>query len=189
MEIEGGDYESCKNMIWKLSLDRFNLMKDKRPDVEFDDVLSEAFCIYAQCLKTYKGNKNTKFTTFLFTNLKARLRDFYFYSQKQIYHYEDYNFVDKDGSVKSYEDNIVSPDYNYAKEQMFELYKKAKEELSYEAYQTFKYIVERKWEVGNKRVFPTNIKLAKAMGYSIQIMDSIMFEIRLFWQQKGCYVA
>ena len=184
IKIEGGDWESCKNMIYKLSLERFNLMKNKRPDVEFDDVLSEAYCIYAQCLVTYKGDKGMKFSTFLYTNLRARLLDFYLFSVKQLFHYEDYNYVDKDGSVKRFEEDLVT-DYDIDKSTK-DLIQLAKEELSYEAYRSFEYIINREWEAGNRRAFPTNAKLAKALGYNVQIMDSIMLEIKQFcWKNMN----
>ena len=137
MEIMGGDYESCKNMIYKLAKERFNLNKKNRPDVEFDDVLGEAYCIYSYCLVNYKGNKGMKFTTYLYQNLLSRLRDYYLRTLKPISHYEDINLVGKDGSVKRYEENIASPNYEIDNEVLF---KTAKEELSYEGFIVFKYI-------------------------------------------------
>lgn len=188
IKIEGGDWESCKNMVYKLSLDKFNKMKNKRPDVEFDDVLSEAYCIYAQCLTTYRGNRGMKFSTFLYQNLLGRLKDFYNFGQKLIIHYENYNYQDKEGDVKRFEENIVSPDYNLDRFNS-ELYAEAKEYLSYEGFVTFKYICERKYEAANRHVFPPVNILARKLGYSNQIMESIMYEIKMFWNQIGCKIA
>lgn len=188
MEIVGGDYESCKNMIYKLALERYNLNKKRRADVEFDDVLSEAYCIYAQCLKTFEGSKGMKFSTYLYTNLVARLRDFYNHGQKQVYHYEDFNFCDKDGSVKRYEESIVSPNYNLDS-MNDELWEKAEKELSYEAIITLKYILSRKWETAVKRTFPKNTVLANRLGYTPEIMDSIMGELKSFWHNESIKIA
>ena len=188
VEIKGGDYESCKNMIWKLSLTKFNANKSSRPDVELDDVLSEAFCIYSQCLQSFKGNKGMKFSTYLYQNLAARLNDYYCFGQKEIKHYEDLNFVGKDGAVKRYEDTIVSSNYELDKSTK-ELFEVAKEELTYEGFIVFQYIVKREWETERKRTFPTEAVLAKHFGYSLDIMRSIMGELRQFWNKTGWLVA
>lgn len=186
MEIVGGDFESVKNMIYKLALERFNVNKKSRPDVEFEDVLSEAYCIYSMCLANYKNSKGMKFTTYLYQNLRARLRDYYLCTVKPIAHYEDFNLVGKDGSVTKYEETIVSPEYDIDNK---ELFKTAKEELSYEGFIVFKYIVRREWEVGRRRMFPTNSSLAKHFGYSEDIINSIMAELRQFWNKTGWLVA
>ena len=186
MEIKGGDYESCKNMIYKLARERYNKIAKARPDLEFDDLLGEAMCIYSQCLTTFKEGKGMKFSTYLYMNLFQRLIDFVNLGLKQITSYEDFNLVGKDGAVKTYEESIVSPDYELSNE---ELYKAAKEKLSYEGFIVFKYIVRREWEVGKRRMFPTNSSLAKHFGYSIDIINSIMCEIRQFWNKTGWLVA
>ncbi len=186
MEIKGGDYESVKNMIYKLALERYNTIRRKRPDLEFDDLLGEAMCIYSQCLTTFKNSKGMKFTTYLYMNLYQRLIDYTMFTMREIKSYEDFNFVGKDGSVKSYEESIVSPEYEISNE---ELFKAAKEELSYEGFIVFKYIVNREWEVGRRRMFPTNSSLAKHFGYSEDIINSIMCELRQFWNKTGWLVA
>jgi len=186
MEIKGGDYESVKNMIYKLALERYNTIRRKRPDLEFDDLLGEAMCIYSQCLTTFKNSKGMKFTTYLYMNLYQRLIDYTMFTMREIKSYEDFNFVGKDGSVKSYEESIVSPEYEISNEDLF---KAAKEELSYEGFIVFKYIVNREWEVGRRRMFPTNSSLAKHFGYSEDIINSIMCELRQFWNKTGWLVA
>lgn len=188
MEIKGGDYESVKNMIWKSALEVYDLAVTsyKRNDLEFEDILSEAYLIYSMCLQNFKGNKNNKFSTYLYTNLWGRLRDYCRVTIKPIYHYEDKNFTNKDGEVSRYEESIISPEYEIDNADLMKL---AKEELSYEGFVVFQYIVKREWEVGNKRTFPTNGSLAKHFGYTIDIMNSIMGEIRQFWNRTGWQVA
>lgn len=185
MEIQGGDYESCKNMIYKLALERYHKC-GRTEEVEFEDLLSEAMCVYAWCLANFKNKKGMKFTTYLYMNIRARLRDYMLCTVKPLGHYEDFNLVGKDGSIKTYEESIVSPDYEINNEALF---KSAKEELSYEGFVVFKYIVKREWEVGRRRTFPTNSVLAKHFGYSEDIMNSIMAEIRQFWNKTGWQVA
>lgn len=185
-EIQGGDYESCKNMIYKLALDRYHKISKKRPDLEFDDLLGEAMCIYSQCLTTFNNNKGMKFSTYLYMNLFQRLIDYTMFTMREVKSYEDFNYVGKDGSVKSYEESIVSPNYEIDNDELFKI---AKDELSYEAYIVFKYIARREWEVGRIRAFPTKSKLAKHFGYSIDIINSVMEEIKLFWNKIGWQVA
>ncbi len=187
-EILGGDYESCKNMIWKLALDRFNKNKKRRPDVEFDDVLGEAMCIYSQCLENFNGNKGMKFTTYLYQNLLGRLADFYDFSMREMSHYEDMNFTDDSGKDKRYEDNIVSCNYDVS-ESTKELIQIAKEELSYEGFQVFKYIISREWENSRQKCYPRNSYICKRFGYSPEITQSIMSEISHFWNKIGWQVA
>ena len=188
MEIKGREkdsmFESVKNMIWKLALERFS--KEKRPDMEFDDVLAEAYWIYSMCLANFDEGKGMKFTTYLYQNLKARLRDYYRGKMKPLIRYEEFNVEGKDGSVKSYEDSLVSPDYNMND---VELMQSAKEELSYEAFQVFKYILSREWESPRQKVKPTNACLAKHFGYTMELIESIMEEIGEFWNRTGWMVA
>ena len=185
-EIVGGDYESCKNMIYKLALERYHKVRKQRPDLEFDDLLGEAMCIYSQCLTTFKNSKGMKFTTYLYMNLYQRLIDYTMFTMREIKSYEDFNIVGKDGSVTKYEETIVSPEYEIDNEELFKI---AKEELSYEGFIVFKYIARREWEIGRIRTFPTESVLAKRFGYSIDIMKSIMAEIKQFWNKTGWLVA
>ena len=186
--IEGGDYESCKNMIWKLALDRFNKNKKRRPDVEFDDVLGEAMMIYTNCLENFDGNKGMKFTTYLYQNLVGRLVDYYKFGMREFSHYEDMNFKDDSGKDKRYEDNIESCNYDISS-QTNELMITAKEELSYEGFQVFKYIIGREWENARQKCYPRNAYMCKRFGYTPEIMESIMSEIRHFWNKIGYAVA
>ena len=101
------DFESCKMMIYKLVDRKYHSMKFKRPDVQFEDLLSEGYLIYSMCLANYKGNKSTKFTTYLYQNLLGRLKDYYNCTLKPITHYEDMNIGDGDDEDR-YENSLVS---------------------------------------------------------------------------------
>lgn len=185
------DFESCKNMIYKLALNQWKLMKNERPDVQFDDVYSEGQLIYAMCLKSYTGSKGTKFTTYLYQNLKGRLADFYKCTLKKIEFYEDGignkdNFSKKFDEVTSYEDRIKSKNYNIDDN---DLLITAKEELSYEGFQVFKYIISREWENSHAKVKPATKSICQKFGYTVEIVDSIMGEIRDFWNKTGYAVA
>ena len=190
--IQGGDYESCKNMIYKLARDRYNLMKKRRADVEFEDVLSEAMYVYSLCLTTYKNGKGMKFSTYLYQNLVARLRDFYNHTFKEFITYEDWNMTNGDRSsaadYKRYEDNIISREYEID-EHTEEFLEVAKEELSYEGYIVLKYIVSMEWQKGRTKNLPANTWLANHFGYSLELTNSIMSEIRNFWNEQGYLVA
>jgi DNA-directed RNA polymerase specialized sigma subunit len=186
MEIKGGDYDSVKNMIWKLALERYHKECKKRPDLEFDDILGEAMCIYSTCLTTYKESKGMKFSTYLYQNLYQRLIDYTMFTMRKYTHYEDFNIVGKDGSMKQYEETIVSPEYDINNE---ELLASAKDELSYEAFQVLKYILSREWEGPRQKQKPTDAYLAKHFGYSLDLVKSVMYEIKRFWNNVGWQVA
>ena len=187
-EILGGDYESCKNMIWKLALNCYNKNKKRRPDVQFDDILSEAMIIYTECLEKFNGSKGMKFSTYLYQNLLGRLADYYKFGIREIIHYEDMNLKDSDTDDKRYEDGITSCNYDISNSSK-ELMDLAKEELSYEGFQVFKYIVSREWENARQRCYPRESYIRKRFGYSAEIVQSIMSEISHFWNNVGYAVA
>ena len=179
------DFESCKNMIYKLSHQRYNIMKSKRPDIDLEDLIAEGMAIYCWCLKNYKESSQAKFTTYLYMNLRERLLDYYACTLKQINYYEDYNFIDKNGTESKFEDTIVSPDYNMESD----LLDVAKEELSYEALQVMKFIISREWVDKSHVTKPTKAQVVKKFGYMPEIVDSIFAELSRFWNNKGWMVA
>lgn len=179
------DFESCKNMIYKLALNQYKKNRLRRPDVQFDDVYAEAQLIYANCLKSYTCSKGCKFTTYLYQNLLGRLPDFYRCTMKQIIHYED--FQDKNcDDASSFEGNIETCDYNLDNSDLLET---AKEELSYEGFQVFKYIISREWENAHAKVKPATKSIASKFGYPEFVIESIMGEIKQFWNRIGYAVA
>ena len=182
------DFESCKNMIYKLALSTWKKKRFERPDVQFDDVYAEGQLIYAQCLQSYSGSKSCKFTTYLYQNLLGRLEDYYRCTMKKIRHYEDYASNNKHDGVddNSYECTIESCDYNLDDN---ELLVTAKEELSYEGYQVLKYIISLEWQNAHAKVKPNTVSISRKFGYTPEIVDSIMGEIKLFWNRIGYAVA
>ena len=179
----GTDFESCKNMIYKLVDRKYHQMKFQRPDIQFDDLMSEGYLIYSWCLKNYKGNKGTKFSTFLYQNLLGRLKDFYNCTLKPITHYEDMNFDDDDDS--RYENRL---EYDYQSDNS-ELMEVAKDKLSYEGYKVFEYIVSCKWHNAGNRTNPSEAVIAHNVGLPRIVVSSVMGEIKEFWNKIGYAVA
>lgn len=178
------DFESCKNMIYKLALIAYRT-HSSRKDIQFDDVHSEAMLIYAMCLKNYDSSKGMKFTTYLYTNLKGRLNDFYRCTMKPIEHYEDMNDYDSRRHMEiRYEDTIIE---NERKNDAFLV--EAKKELSYEGFQVLKYILSEEWISNKVRSKPTIKCIMTKFGYSSLIVESILGEIRDFWKKAYCLVA
>jgi RNA polymerase sigma factor (sigma-70 family) len=182
---EQKQYDECKNMIWKLALNRYNKMKHKRPDVDFDDVLSEGFAIYAWCLKNFDSSKNMKFTTYLYMNLRGRLADYYSSTVKELNLYEDSavnSAKNEDGD--SFEEVMESKEYDIDSE-MSDLFADADEKLSFEANNVIKYIVSREWESCTRKTAPSEAQIAKKFGYPRPVVDSIMSEIKAFWKKSA----
>ena len=181
------DFESCKNMIYKLALNKWKQECIKRPDVVFDDVYGEACLIYAKCLKEYKGSKGSKFTTYLYQNLLGRLSDYYKCTLKPISHYEDMN-EKGNGEDKevTFESRLESYDYDINNDELFIA---ARDELSYEGLQVFKFIVSREWENAHAKTQPSTAAICRKFGYTPEIVDSIMGEIKQFWNKIGYAVA
>ena len=180
--LNNSDFENCKNMIWKNVLVRFNMMKRSRPEVEFDDLLSEGYFIYSWCLKNYDEKKNAKFTTFLYMNLRQRLKDYYDFTCKKINLYEDtVKHIDSDD--RDFVDNIVSINYDLSDESK-SIIEDGESELSYEANEVLKYILSREWENKMRRNMPSNAQICKKFGYPPEIVESVMFEIKQFWMNR-----
>lgn len=182
------DFESCKNMIYKLALSTWKKKRFERPDVQFDDVYAEGQLIYAQCLQSYSGSKGTKFTTFLFQNLMGRLEDYYKCTMKEISHYEDFATNAKHNGTEdnSYESTIESRNYNIDDNELMVV---AKEELSYEGYQVLKYIISQEWVNAHAKARPNTLSISRKFGYTPAIVDSVMGEIKSFWNRIGYAVA
>ena len=187
---EKTEFEKYANMIYKLALREYHGRKAERPDIQFDDVYSEGLLIYTMCLKEYNSNKGMKFSTYLYQNLWARLADFYKCGLKEIKHYEDLQsgkYTDGNKPVR-FEDTLTADNYEID-EKTKDLIESAREYLSYEGFQVFKYIISYEW-VGKKAKVKPNVKsISQKFGYSPMIIDSIMGEIKQFWNKEGWKVA
>lgn len=176
-------FDDCKNMIYKLAMDRWFKMKKNRPEVEFDDVLGEAYLIYAWCLQNYDCTKDTKFSTYLYMQLRGRLCDYYNFTFAYMDLYENHNANKDDVDSNAYEDSIVSGDYEIDKETE-ELYETAKEQLSFEANEVLRYILSREWENKQRHCSPSIGQISKKFGYPNQVVSSILGEIKVFWRSR-----
>lgn len=182
MAVELADnFKGCKAMIYKLALSRWGKMRHNRPDVEFDDVLAEAYMIYAWCLKHYAEDKNTKFSTYLYLQLRGRLADYYNVTYKVMDLYENIAENNEDGDA--YEDSIVSKEYDLSDETE-EIMENAHKELSYEAFTVMKYILGRTWENEKRHRCPSMGQMTKHIGFSKETIDGAMGEIKSFWQKR-----
>lgn len=179
--MESTDFNGCKNMIYKLALNRYGKMKHNRPDVEFDDVLAEAYLIYAWCLKNFSNEKNTKFSTYLYIQLRGRLADYYDVTYKVMDLYE--NIVENNEDKDDYESTIISKEYDLSDETN-EIYERGKEELSYEGYEVLKYLLSRKWENEKRHNYPNVGQITAELGYPRDVVLSSMGEIKAFWQRR-----
>jgi len=179
--IESANFSGCKNMIYKLALNRWSKMRHNRPDVEFDDVLAEAYLIYAWCLKNFQDDKNTKFSTYLYIQLRGRLADYYDATYKVMDLYE--NIVENNEDEDDYESNIVSKNYDLSDETN-EIYESGKECLSYEGYEVLKYILSREWENEKKHNYPNVGQISSKLGYPRDVVLSAMGEIKTFWMKR-----
>ena len=182
--LNNSSFNTCKNMIYSLVLERFKKMKHSRPDVSFEDLLSEGYYVYSWCLNNYTEKKNTKFTTYLYLQMRQRLLDYYFSTHKIFGLYEDVLINDKEKENHTYESAIVSKDYNISKTSE-ELIQEAKKELSYDAYQVFDYILGREWETKNNRKTVYKKQIIKHFGFPEDIGDSIWNELTNFWSKKA----
>lgn len=185
---ETHDFEKYANMIYKLALREYNGRKKERPDVQFDDVYSEGLMIYTVCLKEYDGSKGMKFSTYLYQNLWGRMADFYECSLKPITHYEDFKLNDSGEKTIRYEDTLIATNYEID-DRTKELIESAREYLSYEGFKVFEYLISFEWVSKKAKVKPNVKAISQKFGYEPAIIDSIMSEIKVFWNKEGWKVA
>lgn len=182
MVIKDDLMKECKNMIYKLVNNQWDkLQKCKRADIEFEDLEGEAWWIYSWCLQNYKEGKGTKFTTYLYQQLKGRLHDYCKVTMKPITRYP---IIDEENEDK-FEEMIVSHEVPDCKE----LYDEADEYLSYEAKTVLKYIVSREWENENHKKMPCKSQIKEFTGFSNGLVSDIMSELKTFWNEHGYMVA
>lgn len=181
-EFDLKGFDNCKNIIKKLVGERYQRMRISRPDVDFEDLLSEGYAIYAWCLQNFNDSKNMKFTSYLYMNLKGRLADYYKCTVKPINLYEDYRYTQKEVVDDTFEENIVSKPYDLSSE-VSSIYSEAEENLSYEANLVLKYILSRDWESATRRTAPSLAQIRKRFGFTQEVVDSVMGEIKSYWKK------
>lgn len=190
MTKENSDFKQYVNMIFKLARKTYRHNVLKRPDVQFDDVYSEGMLIYSRCLKEYSNSKGMKFSTYLYMNLEARLNDFYKCTMKPIEHYEDFVIEGGVGGKPiRYEETLTDSRYEENDLRTKDLMETAKAELSYEGYKVFEYILSYEWVGKKAKTRPSVKSITEKFGYTPEIVDSIMGEIKSFWNKDGWQVA
>jgi len=172
-------FDQYKNLIYSLVRERWQKQRYSRPDVSFDDLLSEGYYIYSWCLNHYDGSKNAKFITYLYIQLKGRLVDYYKITHKKVNLYED---CATDDAKSDFESCLNSLDYKLGEDNT--LYKDAEEQLSYEGNQVFRYLLSCKWMNDGRRKKPSYGQINEKFGYPYEVIDSIMGEIRMFWNKN-----
>lgn len=173
-------FDESKKIIINRAANAFRLFQKTRPEVTYDEVMAEGYYIYTLCLSTFDETKGMKFTTYLYMNLTARLKDFYNFTMKKIQSYEEFNKFSKNGEDMPFEECIES-NYDEHDEMMKQFFEEAREALSYEANKLLKYIISREWETPSNRSKPTNGQITKRFGYRKELIECLMSEIENFW--------
>lgn len=146
--------------------------------VPYEEMESQGFLIYCECLKRYDVSK-ANFGTFLYIQLN-RLADFAkTYKRQQGVLIQDYYASVNETS--DCESKIPAQEINPTLEQLLE---EAKLKLSYDAFNVLKWIVSREWERKNKRT-PTVSMAVKYFNSKKEIIESLWKEIGVFWNGAG----
>ena len=146
--------------------------------VPYDEMESQGFLIYCECLKRYDVSK-ANFGTFLYIQLN-RLADFAkTYRRQQGVLIQDYYASANETS--DYESKIPAQEINPTFQQLLE---EAKSNLSHGAYNLLLWIVSREWERKNKRT-PTVSMAVKYFNSKKEIIESLWKEIGVFWNGAG----
>src|SRR5574344_2701443 len=148
--------------------------------INYDEMESQGFLIYCECLKKYDISK-AKFCTYLYIQLN-RLGDFAkTYNRQQGVLIQDYYSNPNEKKEKDYETTL--PAREFAPD-VADFLNEAKDILSDNAYNLMTWIVGRTWEGKNKRT-PTVSMAVKYFNVSKQVIERGWEEIGTFWNSKG----
>ena len=153
----------------------------KKYNIDYDEMESQGFLIYCECLDKYDFTK-AGFCTYLYVQLN-RLGDFAkTYVRQQGCLIQDCLSNEDVEDSDNVEDQIKSIDYYLPT--VSEFLQEAKKELSPQAYQLIKWIVDKQWERKNKKT-PTISMAAKYFNNTRQTIELFWEECRTFWLNKG----
>ena len=153
----------------------------KKYNIDYDEMESQGFLIYCECLEKYDVSKAT-FSTYLYTQLN-RLGDFAkTYNRQKGCLIQDSFSNEENEDIDNIEDMIISKNYDLPT--LNDLLQEAKSELSEQAFQLLKWIIEKEWEKKNKRT-PTISMASKYFNISKTIVEKFWIECKDFWNTKG----
>ena len=59
----------------------------------------------------------------------------------------------------------------------------AENSLSYEGKKVLGFILSREWESKMRRNKPTNAQISRKFGYPPEVVESVMGELKMFWEK------
>ena len=153
----------------------------KKYNIDYDEMESQGFLIYCECLEKYDVSKSN-FTTYLYIQLN-RLGDFAkTYNRQQGCLIQDQFSNEENEDIENIEDTIKSKDYYLPT--LNDLLQEAKFELSDQAFDLLKWIVEKQWEKKNKKT-PTISMASKYFNVNKTTIEKLWIECKDFWNTKG----
>ena len=150
-------------------------------NVEYEELEAQGFMIYCMALKNYDVTKSS-FSTHLFTELN-RIKDYcYTLTRNRQYeeNIEDCALIDKhtqerkELQVEARKDGLSLKDFLEA----------CKCDLSENAYQLMKFIVERTWEREGKRI-PSIGTIVNVTGWKRKFVEKYWVECENYWNDIG----
>ena len=176
--MENELFQKYANLIRKRAHDY-----SKKFGVDYDELESQGFLIFCECLEKYDISKSASFCTYLYIQLN-RLGDYVKTYKRQegclIQDYFAFDGYDED-CEENYEMNLPATEFS---PDVLDLLKEAKESLSEAAYNLIVWLVGRSWECKNKRT-PTVSMASKYFRSSKHAMEKLWEECGNFWNSKG----
>ena len=181
MNQEEVDFKKVENIIFCLAHKYANGWK-----VDFDDMVEIGYEYYAWCLNNFDNSKNMKFSTYLYMQINARMKDEIDRMKKQI----DILYEDIKSPVDEklrFEDLLKAKDVlsgDYAKE----LLAQAKKEISYEAHIILTWLLSYKW-LRKGHTSPTQLFCQRETGLSKVSVETGFNEIKHWWLNSGWKIS
>lgn len=154
----------------------------KSSGIDYDELESQGFLIYCECLEKYDISKSS-FCTYLYIQLN-RLGDFVkTYKRQKGFLIQDYYKNEADYDINNnYEEQIRS--CNYILLGRNQILREAKKVLSKDAFKVICWILGRSWEMKNRRK-PTITMAMKHFNISKQAIEPLWEECKNFWLNES----
>lgn len=180
MQSDSEEFKKYENIIYCLAH-----KYAKHYNADFDDMVEVGYEYYVWCLNNFNDKKKMKFSTYLYMQINARMKDELDRIKNKFgVFYEDFKMEDE--SIK-FEDLLKAKD-ELDKEYTSNLLTEAKKELSYESYLILDWLLSFSW-LKNGHITPTELYCQRETGLSQVSVNSGFQEIKYWWRNRGWKIS
>ena len=146
--------------------------------MEYHDLEGQGFLIYNAALETYDITKS-KFSTYLYTRLKGRLKDYCEQQKKIENQYDSLDVNVSDESIETFVNMLTARDVFYSLDDLLYF---AEDHLTKDAFKILTWVLNRQWED-----FYTNTIHTALQNYFNGVKNWKLTRIYKAWDEIGCF--